>query len=82
MAAQSLGAASSIKDIKFNYNLIRKFINECNANKKSENKWLIKNEYTNSYGWCWTRFEKAGYAFPKPIIEIENKPDSAGLLKV
>ena len=77
MAAQESGCKLlPIKDAKdLNFSLIRKFIQECNNNLKPENKWVDrKMNILIPMAGAGKRFEKAGYTFPKPIIEIENKP--------
>ena len=57
-----------------NYNAINTFIKD-KDNIKIGNKWIDKKlNILIPMAGAGKRFEKAGYTFPKPIIEIQNKP--------
>ena len=59
---------------ELNYNAINNFIKD-NDNIKFNNKLIDKKlNILIPMAGAGKRFEKAGYTFPKPIIEIQNKP--------
>ena len=79
MAAQDSGCnlftVKSLLDI--NYANIRNFINNINAKSKKKimNSWSDNNlNILIPMAGAGSRFKDAGYIFPKPLIEIDNKP--------
>ena len=75
-AAMSSGAyLCAVKDSKdVDYNKIRKVIDEANG-KESRPKWQGGNmNVLIPMAGAGSRFQKAGYTFPKPLIEVNGKP--------
>ena len=80
MAAQDSGCllytVKNISDI--NYNNIKLFIKNIeqkNMNNKIKNYWSDQNlNILIPMAGAGSRFQEAGYIFPKPLIEINNKP--------
>ncbi|MDC0940369.1 HAD-IA family hydrolase [Candidatus Pelagibacter sp.] len=80
MAAQDSGCllytVKNISDINFsNISFVIKNINKKNMIKKKSNYWSdTKLNILIPMAGAGSRFQKAGYIFPKPLIEINNKP--------
>ena len=80
MAAQDSGCllytVKNISDINYsNINLIIKNINKKYMKRKKSNYWSDTNlNILIPMAGAGSRFQKAGYIFPKPLIEINNKP--------
>jgi HAD superfamily hydrolase (TIGR01509 family) len=75
-AAMSSGAyLCAVKDsTDVDYNKIRKVIDEANG-KESRPKWQGGNmNVLIPMAGAGSRFQKAGYTFPKPLIEVNGKP--------
>ena len=75
-AAMSSGAyLCAVKDsADVDYNKIRKVIDEANG-KESRPKWQGGNmNVLIPMAGAGSRFQKAGYTFPKPLIEVNGKP--------
>ena len=80
MAAQDSGCllytVKNISDINYtNINLFIKNIEQKNMNNKIKNYWSDQNlNILIPMAGAGSRFQEAGYIFPKPLIEINNKP--------
>jgi len=76
-AAMSSGAyLCAVKDsTDVDYNKIRKVIDEANGKEKTRPKWQGGNmNVLIPMAGAGSRFQKAGYTFPKPLIEVNGKP--------
>ena len=80
MAAQDSGCllytVKNITDINYsNIKLFIKNIEQKNMNNKNKNYWSDQNlNILIPMAGAGSRFREAGYIFPKPLIEINNKP--------
>lgn len=76
-AAQSSGATlCAVRDVNdVTYDHIKKHIDKVNDNVKFKPKWQGGNmKVLIPMAGAGSRFEKAGYTFPKPLIDVEGKP--------
>ena len=76
-AAQSSGATlCAVRDVDdVTYDHIKKHIDKVNNNVKFKPKWQGGNmKVLIPMAGAGSRFEKAGYTFPKPLIDVEGKP--------
>lgn len=76
-AAQSSGATlCAVRDVDdVTYDHIKKHIDKVNDNVKFKPKWQGGNmKVLIPMAGAGSRFEKAGYTFPKPLIDVEGKP--------
>ena len=76
-AAQSSGATlcavKNVDDVTYEY--IKETIEKANDNDKFKPKWQGGNmKVLIPMAGAGSRFEKAGYTFPKPLIDVEGKP--------
>ena len=76
-AAQSSGATlcavRNVNDVTYDY--IKETIDKVNDNDKFEPKWQGGSmKVLIPMAGAGSRFEKAGYTFPKPLIDVEGKP--------
>jgi HAD superfamily hydrolase (TIGR01509 family) len=76
-AAQSSGATlCAVRDVDdVTYEHIKETIDKANDNHKFKPKWQGGNmKVLIPMAGAGSRFEKAGYTFPKPLIDVEGKP--------
>ena len=76
-AAQSSGATlCAVRDVgDVTYDHIKKHIDKVDNNVKFKPKWQGGNmKVLIPMAGAGSRFEKAGYTFPKPLIDVEGKP--------
>jgi len=76
-AAQSSGATlCAVRDVNdVTYDHIKKHIDKVDNNVKFKPKWQGGNmKVLIPMAGAGSRFEKAGYTFPKPLIDVEGKP--------
>ena len=76
-AAQSSGATlCAVRDVSdVTYDHIKKHIDKVDNNVKFKPKWQGGNmKVLIPMAGAGSRFEKAGYTFPKPLIDVEGKP--------
>lgn len=76
-AAQSSGATlCAVRDVDdVTYDHIKKHIDKVNDDVKFKPKWQGGNmKVLIPMAGAGSRFEKAGYTFPKPLIDVEGKP--------
>ena len=75
-AQESGGRLLPVKKLSdVNLQTINTYINDVGEEKKVKTSWKDKSlNVLIPMAGAGSRFEKAGYTFPKPLVEIDNKP--------